>query len=177
MAFSNTDIFPEQLPRIAQSKQHLLSSKHRLANIAVWLLFMIVGAVLLSICRFQPVFPLPNHLAALYLPVLIIWCSFCGLFMVYHFFADPLKRYTIRELDVGYSSGLVFRKAIHQPMLRIQHIELKRGPVERILGLATLQVFGAGGVMHTFQIPGLEADIAAQMRQFILDHKDLKQHG
>ena len=64
-----------------------------------------------------------------------------------------------------------------QPITRIQHIELKRGPIERKVGLARLQVFSAGGEMHTFEIPGLPLETAQQLRQFILQHKDMVKHG
>lgn len=93
--------------------------------------------------------------------------------LVHHWFADPLKQYALREHDLNFQSGLIFRRLVSQPLLRIQHIELKRGPIERKADLATLQVFSAGGVSHTFHIPGLEYDRAVELRQFILDHKDL----
>jgi hypothetical protein len=40
-----------------------------------------------------------------------------------------------------------------------------------------LQVFSAGGDMHTFQIPGLPVETAQQLRHFILQHKDIVKHG
>ncbi|MDT0596665.1 PH domain-containing protein [Glaciecola petra] len=91
----------------------------------------------------------------------------------YHFFADPLKQYALRENDLNYQSGLIFRSFVSQPILRIQHIEIKRGPIERRAGMATLQVFSAGGISYTFNIPGLIYENAVELRQFILDHKDL----
>jgi membrane protein YdbS with pleckstrin-like domain len=63
-----------------------------------------------------------------------------------------------------------------QPLSRIQHIELKRGPLERSAGLATSHVYSAGGGAHTFEIPGLPVEQAQGLRQFILQHQDL-QHG
>jgi hypothetical protein len=93
--------------------------------------------------------------------------------LIYHFIADPLKQYALREHDLNFQSGWIFRSLVSQPILRIQHIEIKRGPIERKAGLATLQVFSAGGVSHTFNIPGLEYEDAVSLRQFILDHKDL----
>lgn len=92
---------------------------------------------------------------------------------IYHFLADPLKQYALREHDLNYQSGLIFRSFVSQPILRIQHIEIKRGPIERRAGMATLQVFSAGGISYTFNIPGLIYENAVELRQFILDHKDL----
>jgi membrane protein YdbS with pleckstrin-like domain len=121
----------------------------------------------------NPFFTLPDELQPLvkwaYAAILVItlWN------FIYHYLADPLKQYALREHDLNYQSGLIFRSLVSQPILRIQHIEIKRGPIERKAGLATLQVFSAGGVSHTFNIPGLEYDKAVSLRQFILDHKDL----
>ncbi|MDU0354869.1 PH domain-containing protein [Paraglaciecola aquimarina] len=93
------------------------------------------------------------------------------------FQADKQKYYALRELDVHFSSGLFFKKMVSQPISRIQHIELKRGPIERKAGLASLQVFSAGGAMHTFEIPGLPFANAQQLRQIILKHKSVLTHG
>ncbi|QDP03078.1 PH domain-containing protein [Thalassotalea sp. PS06] len=90
---------------------------------------------------------------------------------VYQWFAEPMKAYALREQDLSYKSGLFFRKVITQPIARIQHVELKRGPLDRRFELAKLQVFSAGGAMHTFEIPGLELKNAQSIRQFILSHK------
>jgi membrane protein YdbS with pleckstrin-like domain len=67
----------------------------------------------------------------------------------------------------------VFRGLSCQPILRVQHVEVKRGPFDRWAGLAKLQVFSAGGEMHTFEIPGLPLERAQRIRQYILDHKDV----
>ena len=92
--------------------------------------------------------------------------------LIYVFFADKKKSYALRELDLHYTSGLIFRKTVSQPILRVQHVELKRGPVDRKTGLAKLQVFSAGGALHTFEIPGLPVADAEAIRQFIISHKD-----
>jgi membrane protein YdbS with pleckstrin-like domain len=112
------------------------------------------------------------------LPYIIWTVAILGFLITWFSHAqDQVKSYALRESDLHYSSGLFFRKIVSQPITRIQHIELKRGPIERKVGLATLQVFSAGGEMHTFQIPGLPVDIALQLRQFILQHKDVVKHG
>ncbi|GGD69297.1 PH domain-containing protein [Lacimicrobium alkaliphilum] len=94
----------------------------------------------------------------------------------YLYLADKRKGYALRQHDLSYRSGLIFISVTTQPVLRIQHVELKRGPIERKAGLASLQVFSAGGAMHTFAIPGLPLAKAKQIRRFILEHKDIAQH-
>jgi uncharacterized protein len=98
-------------------------------------------------------------------------------FSVLGYLGDTHKRYALREQDLHFLSGLVFRKIVSQPISRIQHIELKRGPFERRAGLATLEVYSAGGSQHTFEVPGLEVANAEHIRQYILQHQALITHG
>jgi membrane protein YdbS with pleckstrin-like domain len=150
-----------------------LSPKYRQINLIWAACFGLMLALVLTLVSRNPFFTLPDELQPLvkwaYAAILVItlWN------FIYHYLADPLKQYALREHDLNYQSGLIFRSLVSQPILRIQHIEIKRGPIERKAGLATLQVFSAGGVSHTFNIPGLESDKAVSLRQFILDHKDL----
>ncbi|NMH61456.1 PH domain-containing protein [Alteromonas ponticola] len=171
--FSNEPVLPDQLPDARVVATHPLSTRYRLMNlISVVVIFSILG-IGISILRFQPWLQLPTQLLSVY-PLALGVISFLGIWsFAYHWFADPLIRYAIRQQDLILHKGLVFRKVTCQPILRVQHIELKRGPFERLAGLARLQVFSAGGSAHTFEIPGLPVTTAVQLRQFILDHKDL----
>jgi membrane protein YdbS with pleckstrin-like domain len=87
--------------------------------------------------------------------------------------AHPKKGYALREHDLHFCCGLFFYKHLCQPILRIQHVEIKRGLAERRLGLASLIVYSAGSTLDTFQIPGLELEQAVKMRGYILNHHDL----
>jgi uncharacterized protein len=65
--------------------------------------------------------------------------------------------------------GLVIHHELVIPVVRMQHVDLDRGPVERLFGLARLSVYTAGGRSATVQIPGLLPERAAELRAFILD--------
>lgn len=175
--FTNPTVPLEQLPAISTLDVQSLSKQYaplnRLLNLGFTLLICVLGMAL----YFQPFFYLPRSLLNI-LPLCIWAVAIIGFLNTWFNHAkDHVKTYALRELDLHYSSGLFFRKIVSQPITRIQHIELKRGPMERRFGLATLQVFSAGGEMHTFQIPGLPVDKAQQLRQFILQHKDVIKHG
>jgi len=175
--FSNLRVPIDQLPTILQLEKQSLSEKYaplnRLLNLGFTLVVCVIGLAL----YFQPFVDLPKGLLN-FLPFVIWAAAILGLLLTWLSHArDQVKSYTLRELDLHYTSGLFFRKVVSQPITRIQHIELKRGPIERKAGLATLQVFSAGGAMHTFEIPGLPIDTAQQLRQFILQHKDVVKHG
>lgn len=175
--FSNLSIDQSQLPSIEQLDWLPLSQKYMPVNLRISLLSTLLLTMFWSALLFQPFWPVSSQLEPL-----ILWLGGClttlGLLLSVHGrFADPCKGYALREHDISYRCGLFFKKSITQPILRIQHIELKRGPIERKIGLATLQVFSAGGVMHTFEIPGLPLSTAKSLRQFILQHKDTRNHG
>jgi membrane protein YdbS with pleckstrin-like domain len=156
---------------------HSLSPKYRSLNI---IMSSIIGFVIVMIIVFlaiQPLFSMPQkYLDYYYIAVTIV--TFFTLWSVfYSYLADPKKKYAVREFDVHFQSGLLFSRIVSQPIMRIQHIEIERGPIERSAGLATLQVYSAGGANHAFQIPGLVYEKAIELRQFILNHKDVSQNG
>ena len=176
-SFTNPTVPIDQLPAILTLEKTSLSEKYaalnRLLNLSLTLFFCFLGMAV----YFQPFVDLPDKLLT-FIPFCIWAVAILGFLKTWISHSrDQVKFYSLRELDLHYSSGLFFRKTVSQPITRIQHIELKRGPIERKVGLATLQVFSAGGEMHTFQIPGLPVDTAQQLRQFILQHKDVAKHG
>jgi len=94
-----------------------------------------------------------------------------GIFLlqvVHTLLAVPRKGYALRKQDVLFRTGLFFRSVTAVPLNRIQHVELSRGPLERAYGLATLQVFTAGGSGADLSVPGLVAETGERLREYIL---------
>lgn len=61
------------------------------------------------------------------------------------------------------------------PISRVQHLDLKRGPLERAFHLATLVVHTAGTRMSAVSVSGLDGDDAEHLRDRLarqLDHDD-----
>ena len=79
-----------------------------------------------------------------------------------------VKRFAIRDRDVLYQSGLIFRSLTVLPFKRVQHCEINRGPLSRLLGLSELNIYTAGGSSSDVVIPGLDEEEARQLCQFIL---------
>jgi membrane protein YdbS with pleckstrin-like domain len=176
-SFSNTSMPSIDLPQLAHLNFEALSPRYAKSNRYINLFSMAFIISILFIVKFQRFIPLSTE-ASDVLSFIIFSIAFVGFIStVYTIMADKRKFYSLREQDLNYRSGVIFSKTVSQPMLRIQHVELKRGPIDRKTGLAKLQVFSAGGAMHTFEIPGLPLETAESIRQFILDHKDVNQHG
>ncbi len=71
--------------------------------------------------------------------------------------------------------GNWWQSETHVPISRVQHLDLKRGPLERMMGLSTLVVHTAGTRMATVNVAGLDADDAERLRNRLahqLDHDD-----
>jgi membrane protein YdbS with pleckstrin-like domain len=177
LTFSNQllkELPPEGIQNICmQGLDERYAPTNRLFNLLITAFLVLI----MTAVYFQPFVSLSVKFTSV-LPYFTWIVGLSGLFKTVHnSYADQQKRYALRELDLNYSSGLFFHKIVSQPITRIQHIELKRGPVERYVGLATLQVFSAGGATHTFEIPGLRLESAQKIRHFILHHKDVSENG
>lgn len=72
--------------------------------------------------------------------------------------------YDVREDDLLLQSGVIFRRRSSIPHSRIQHVETRQGPVERIFGLSRVLVFTASGVAADGAIPGLATARAEALR-------------
>lgn len=66
--------------------------------------------------------------------------------------------------------GWLFRTDTIVPFVRVQHIDVGQGPVERWFGLSHLVVHTSGTHNSTVTLPGLRADLAAAMRETIRRH-------
>lgn len=64
--------------------------------------------------------------------------------------------------------GILFVEERAVPVRRMQHVDLMRGPIERLFGLATLVVFTAGNEGSAFRVPGLSLQRAQELRDRIV---------
>ena len=75
------------------------------------------------------------------------------------------------HLEIEY--GVVRKVSVVVPYVRVQHIDTNRGPVERLLGLATLRVYTAGSAGADLGIPGLARfraeEMQAELREKAID--------
>ncbi|UTW58121.1 PH domain-containing protein [Kordiimonas sp. SCSIO 12603] len=79
------------------------------------------------------------------------------------------RGFSMREKDIHYRSGLIWKKTVSLPYNRIQHVEIESGPLERIFKLTTLKFFTAGGAMSDMKIPALEFERSSKLRAFVME--------
>jgi membrane protein YdbS with pleckstrin-like domain len=71
--------------------------------------------------------------------------------------------YSERADDLLVTSGIMFRRLVIVPYGRMQLVDVKAGPIDRLLGVTTIQLHTAAATTDA-AIPGLEPDIAAALR-------------
>lgn len=71
--------------------------------------------------------------------------------------------YAERGDDLLVTSGIMFRRLVIVPYGRMQLVDVKAGPIDRWLGVTTVQLHTASATTDA-RIPGLEPDIAASLR-------------
>ena len=79
------------------------------------------------------------------------------------------RRWSWRLTDraVELRSGVMTRRHVVLPHFRVQQIDVLEGPIERLLGLATLRVTSASAA-GSVDLPGLTASIAPGLRSELL---------
>ena len=98
----------------------------------------------------------------------IPWFFLFALNLSFTALAFKKRKYALRAKDIIYTKGLIWSVRTAIPFNRIQHAELKQGPIDRKFGLSSLKVFTAGGQSSDLVIPGLPSDQAQQLKDFVL---------
>ena len=103
-------------------------------------------------------------------PPLVV--ALLGLWSVLYAAPKRLARWgwawTGRELHVA--SGWLTRSHTIVPAVRVQHIDVTQGPVERMFGVATLVLHTAGTANSEVHLPGIAREDAERIRDAIREH-------
>lgn len=75
-------------------------------------------------------------------------------------------RYDVTPTDVDLYHGVFVKKRVLVPLVRVQHVQTKQGPILRAHGLASVTVSTAG---ESFEIPGLAEGEAAALRDRVAE--------
>jgi len=169
MTFTNVDVDVEALPRSGDVHYYDLHPRYARVVLGVALavelpIFAIAVAGLFGTA-------VPSGAAARGTTVLLLGAGALVLTLLawFSYKSARVMRYALREHDVIVQSGVFWKKETVQPIRRIQHIEQHQGPIDKRFGLYELKLFSAGTAYLTFRIPGLDAETASRIRQFILN--------
>lgn len=104
---------------------------------------------------------------------LLGWCLLVGGAIWLSFWRPPrLYRawgWRIDDRLLETQSGLLVQRRRLLPLNRLQHVDLRRGPIERIYGLASLILHTAGTQSANLTIPGLDVAEAMRLRDHLVE--------
>ena len=162
--FSNEPIPTDRLPRLTEEPFVPVDPRYlRVSLIGVALVATIVAVVTAMIAAQidQKVLPLLIGGGVLLLLVLVA---------VIRVLEVRRLAYQLREHDLSLRSGVITHRVESLPFSRVQHVNVHRGPIERSLGLATLQVSTAG---PDISIPGLTEANAERIKLLVTERADV----
>jgi len=162
--FQNPEIDLDTLPGFEKLEWQGLhpAFKSRLrVHIGIVLLIIAIGFAIPAFIPEVPIFVI----AALWASLAMITAAL----LVWPAIAVPRRGYVVRDKDIVFRSGVLWRSVTAIPFNRIQHVETSSDPLDRKFGLATLQIFTAGGSGGDLKIDGLGKSVAEQLRAYILE--------
>ena len=150
--FTNNPIEIDQLPKFEEVQLKELHPKYvnvLLFNFLLLFIFIIGGFSTLFYFKKEA---FSNSIWILILVGILVFLA--GL-IVFTKLSFNKKGYAFREHDTIYKSGLISETTIIIPFNRVQHVALHQGFISRKLGLASIELFTAGGSSSDLEIPGL----------------------
>ena len=102
-------------------------------------------------------------------PIWLLVIIFAIPFLGWPLISVPRRGYVVRDKDIIFRSGVLWRSVTAVPFNRVQHVETSNTPLDRKFGLANLQIYTAGGSAGDLSISGLGADVAERLRVYVLD--------
>lgn len=79
-------------------------------------------------------------------------------------------RYGLGERLLQVVRGWLFQVDTVVPFVRVQHVDVTRGPFDKMFGTASLVVHTAGTHNSTVTLPGLSPERAGEIRDIIREH-------
>ena len=162
--FRNPEITLDDLPAVQSLDWHSMHPRYARRLQAERLMIVLVALV--------GSFLAPIFVGDALAPSVPLWALvilFAVPFLGWPLIAVPRRGYAVRDKDIVFKAGVLWRSVTAVPFNRVQHVETSNTPLDRRFGLANLQIFTAGGSGGDLSIAGLGADTAEQLRVYILD--------
>ncbi|MBT8231141.1 MAG: PH domain-containing protein [Saprospiraceae bacterium] len=165
MATFNNQINISDIPKIQDLEYHPLENRYKAALYVYFVVStLLLGSILAALLLIKQI-RLPE--LALWIAGVVFTIRTITSFLKIAF-GFKFKQYAVREKDVIYNSGWLWRSSTTAPFNRVQHIRIDQGPIERRFNLSRLKIFTAGGSSSDLTIPGLDPTNANKLKQFIV---------
>ena len=173
MLFQNNVIDTSQLPAIDEVEFKPLMKKYKiLLFVNSIILFSLLFIIVFVIDTFIDVEDeIPFQIVVTTYSVLLL-LFFVRLLLIHYGFS--MKGYLLREHDIIYKSGLINHKIIAIPYNRVQHSEIRQSYLARLMKIAKIRIYTAGGSSSDLSIHGLSPDVAQQIKDYL--SKTISEH-
>jgi uncharacterized protein len=162
--FSNETLSISDLPKFETVPLQPLQKKYFKViafNILVFTIFLFSG-ISIAYSMFIEEFTVMTGVVVIGFPMVVI-----AIILFFARLGFRKKGYAFRTHDAIYKSGIIVESTTVIPFNRVQHVALHQGFISRKLGLATIELFTAGGSTSDLQIPGLLLADAQKIKELI----------
>lgn len=165
--FTNNLIDLSQLPKFEEVSLKKLHPKYINVLLFNFLLLFVAAIGGFSILFF---FKRDAFSTSTWIGILIGILVFLGFIIFFSKLSLNKKGYAFREHDAIFKSGVISETTTIIPFNRVQHVALHQGFISRKLGLASIELFTAGGSSSDLEIPGLLLADAQNIKNLV-SHK------
>ena len=161
----NPQIMNHELPKVEQLVFQPLEKDY--LRVLIWsaIIRNLIFGFILLVASFSMPYDVPELLIKLvfaWFAIYVIWTFVSTIQGFKH------KAYALRDKDIVYKSGWLWKSMTTTPFNRVQHITLDQGPIERQFKLSRIKVYTAGGAASDLTIPGLRPNTAEEIKDFIV---------
>lgn len=168
--FSNPEVPLASLPHAADLEWHALHPRFVARILSQRTIVLAVGALGLGVANILVLVEQvwEGHATLVMSVAWGLGLCFAAWRLIWPVFEVPRRGYAVRERDIAFKSGLLWRSVTVVPFNRVQHAATGSGLLDRNFGLATLTVFTAGGSGGDLHIAGLGAERAERLRVYVV---------
>ena len=165
MSFTNQVIEGDDIPSYEQVELTLLPREAMIVNMISTTIFFVIFTLVGTMPGLLGKIPNYSTFLSYWLPILsgILMLSLWWIYKSHQY-----KGYALREQDIIYKTGVIWRRTTILPFNRIQHVETQQGVLQRKYNLAKLQLFTAGGQRADLTINGMDFAVTEGIKNRLL---------
>ena len=163
--FSNVSINIQALPKFEEVEFTPLNRKYIkviFLNLTLIIGFFIIIPIVIYFIKPDVISGRVSLLLGFTIPLI------SGLLIAFSLASFKNRGYAFREHDVLFKSGVISDTTVIIPYNRVQHVAVHQGFISRKLGLASVEIFTAGGSGSDLEIRGIMKEEAEKIKQLIM---------
>lgn len=163
--FTNKTLNISALPKFEETQLQPLEKKYFFVMLLQRSLFYIVLLGVFLVVYFMNA--KASFLEGKLVYLLGVWSFLLWFGILYLRISFTKKGFALREHDVIFKSGVVSETTVIVTNNRVQHVALHQGLLSRYFGLASIELFTAGGSSSDLKINGLLLEDAKKIKESV----------